>query len=90
MQSNEYELAPDVRHYAILSAQWRKWSGAVKDRALQEFLLGNSPFKTVYKVSNDGLTFFPKKFSKLAQKPGAFQRHRKQPPCSIIKRLLSL
>ena len=47
MQSNEYELAPDVRHYAILSAQWRKWSGAVKDCALQEFLLGNPPFQSL-------------------------------------------
>lgn len=90
LQSNEYELTPDVRDYAIPSSLWRKWSPAVKDRALREFLLGNPPFHKVFDVSHDGLTFIPKTFSKLAQKPGAFSRKRHQPPSTIIHRSRSL
>ena len=59
-QSNELELTPDVRHYSISPSQWRKWSQPVRDRALREFLMGNQPFQTVFEVSADGTSFFPK------------------------------
>ena len=88
-QSTELELTPDVRDYLISTALWRKWSPAVRDRALKEFLLGNTPFQLAFDVSADGNTFLPKKFSRTALKPGTFQRRRKHAPSTLIRRRLS-
>ena len=89
-ESNELKLGPNVQEYLISSAQWRKWSKAVRDRALREFLSGKPPFQREYDVSEDGTSFFPKRFSRMALKPGSFSRNRHQPSSTLIKRSLSL
>ena len=89
-ESNELELGPNVQKYLISSSQWRKWSKAVRDRALQDFLSGQPSFQREYDVSEDGNSFFPKKFSRITLKPGSYSRHRAQPSSTQIKRSLSL
>ena len=88
--SNELELTPDVQHYIIPATLWRKWAQPVRDRALKDFLSGNAPFQTVFEVSSDGTTFFPKKFSKMACKPGTVQRHRFKYASAKIRKLSSI
>lgn len=84
--SNELELAPEVQNHLVPISIWKTWASSVRDRALREFLLGHPPLLTSYDVSSDGTTVSLKKFSKLALKPGTFQRKRKPSKSSIINR----
>lgn len=85
-QTTEFQLSPEVAHYAIPSYIWNKWSDEIQNSALEAFLKGKTPFHLEYDVSENGNTCHQKLFGVLAGKPGTHKRHRNKATSIIIRK----